>query len=680
MKRLLPFAISIFPALCCAEAITVASVASPEKVLNASLEIDDGRLSWRVDRLGTPVISASRLGFAIREGGRLERDLVFTGESHRSVDETWEQPWGETRMVRDHFNELRASFRENNRHARRFDVVLRVFDDGVGLRYEFPQQEALPVATIDDELTEFVVADPAAAWWIPAGEGNRYEYLYQRTPLREVGQAHTPMTLRTDDGLHLSFHEAALVDYSSMWLRRVEGQRLRAQLSPAAEGWKVRRETPFHTPWRTVQISDRAGGLVESNLILSLNEPNTLGNVDWVKPGKYVGVWWSLHLENESWSSGKKHGATTKNVRRYVDFAADNGFQGVLVEGWNPGWDGTWFSNGWNFDFTRATDDFDIESVAAYAVRRGVRLIGHHETACAVSHYERQLDAAFSLFQRLGVDQVKTGYVCDAGQIERQDEPDGPILREWHDGQWMSRHHLHVVQEAAKHHIGINAHEPIKDTGLRRTYPNWISREGARGMEYNAWAVPKNPPEHEVNLVFTRMLAGPMDYTPGILSLRGRGDTPIPSTLARQLALYVALYAPVQMAADLPENYAKYPQAFQFIKDVAVDWEQTRVLAGEVGDFAVIARKDRHSEDWYLGAITDEHGRKLRVPLDFLGSGTAWRAEIHRDGDAAHFERNPHDFVRETREVKAGESMELRLAAGGGVAIRFTPIARTTAL
>lgn len=675
MKRVLLFAVSILPSLCWAAHETVAGVSSPGKVLHARLEIDEGRLAWRVDRLGTPVIAPSRLGFAIREGGRLERDLVFEGEQHRSVDETWEQPWGEMRRVRDHFNELRASFREDNRHGRRFDVVLRVFDDGIGLRYEFPAQEALPVATIDDELTEFVVADPATAWWIPAGEWNRYEYLYQRTPLRETAQVHTPMTLRTDAGLHLAIHEAALVDYSSMWLRRVEGQRLRAQLSPAAEGWKVRRETPFHTPWRTVQIADRAGGLVESNLILSLNEPNALGNVDWVKPGKYVGVWWSLHLDTETWNTGEKHGATTANVRRYVDFAADNGFQGVLVEGWNPGWDGNWFSNGWDFDFTRATADFDIETVANHARRRNVRLVGHHETACAVSHYERQLDAAFALYQRLGVDQVKTGYVCDAGQIERQDQPGGPVLREWHDGQWMSRHHLHVVREAAKHGIAVNAHEPIKDTGLRRTYPNWISREGARGMEYNAWGNPKNPPEHEVNLVFTRMLSGPMDYTPGILSLRGRGDTPIPSTLARQLALYVALYAPVQMVADLPENYAKYPQAFQFIKDVAVDWEYSHVLAGEVGDYAVIARKDRHSEDWYLGAITDEKGRVLLVGLGFLEAGKRYRAEIYRDGDAAHYERNPHDFVRETREVTAADTLDLRLAPGGGIAIRFVPVA-----
>ncbi len=655
---------------------TVARVDSPGKVLTFSLELDEGRLAWRLDRLGEPVVTASRLGFALREGGRLERNLRFTGETRHSVDTTWAQPWGESRVVRDHHHELRASFVEDNRHGRRFELVVRVFDDGIGFRYQFPVQDKLSVVTIDDELTEFTIAAPSTAWWIPAGEWNRYEYLYNRTPLSEVGQAHTPITLRSHDGLHIALHEAALVDYAGLWLRRVEGQRFRAQLSPAADGWKVRREIPFHTPWRTLQIADSAGGLVESNLILNLNEPNALGKVDWVKPGKFVGVWWSLHLDTETWRTGEHHGATTANTGRYIDFAARHGFQGVLVEGWNPGWDGNWFSNGWDFDFTRATDDFDIEALARYARENDVRLVGHHETACAVSHYERQLDAAFALYQRLGIDQVKTGYVCDAGQIERQDQVDGPVRREWHDGQWMSRHHLHVLREAAKRGIAINTHEPIKDTGLRRTFPNWISREGARGMEYNAWGNPKNPPEHEVNLVFTRMLAGPMDYTPGIVSLRGRGDTPIPSTLARQLALYVVLYAPVQMVADLPENYERYPQAFQFIKDVAVDWDQTRVLAGEIGDYAVIARKDRHSEAWSLGAITDEHGRVLTVPLDFLESGRRWRAEIYRDGEDAHFRHNPHDFVRETREVAAGDRLILRLAAGGGQAIRFVPIGR----
>ncbi|WP_181453381.1 glycoside hydrolase family 97 catalytic domain-containing protein, partial [Stenotrophomonas maltophilia] len=353
---------------------------------------------------------------------------------------------------------------------------------------------------------------------------------------------------------------------------------------------------------------------------------------------------------------------------------AAHGFRGVLVEGWNPGWDGMWVGNGYDFDFTRATPDFDIEALSAYGLKKGVHLIGHHETGCAIEHYEDQLGAALDLYARLGVDQFKTGYVCDDGQVDRRNPTGGPLWREWHDGQFMARHHLKVVQEAARRHLSVNPHEPIKDTGLRRTYPNWISREGARGMEYNAWGQPPNPPEHEVNLVFTRMLAGPMDYTPGILSLKGRHGQAIPSTLARQLALYVVLYSPIQMAADLPEHYLQHREAFRFIEDVAVDWEQSRVLDGEVGDYVTIVRRDRNSRDWFLGSITDEHGRVLPVSLGFLEPGVRYRVEIYRDGEGADFRSNPFAFVRETREVTSADALTLVLAPGGGQAIRFTPL------
>lgn len=654
-----------------AHAETVASVESPDKVLKVELDITEGRLGYRVLRFGTPVIATSRLGFQLRGQEKLERNFMLSSQATRSADDTWEQPWGERRFVRNRYNELHARVTETANAKRALDVTFRVYDDGLGFRYEFPDQPQLKDVIIDDELTEFDVAESSTAWWIPAGEWNRYEYLYSKTPLNEVAQAHTPMTIRTDHGLHIAFHEAALVDYSAMWLRRVEGQRFRAQLSPASEGWKVHRTAPFHTPWRTLQIADTAGGLYESNLELNLNEPNKLGDVSWFKPSKYVGVWWSLHLDQQTWATGKKHGATTGNTMRYIDFAAKHGFRGVLVEGWNPGWDGQWFGNGWNFDFTKATPDFDIEKLSAYAKTKGVHLVGHHETGCAVSHYESQLEAAFSFYERLGVDSVKTGYVCDAGQIERQDVAGGPVIREWHDGQWNAGHHLRVLEAAAKHHIAINSHEPIKDTGLRRTYPNWISREGARGMEYNAWGNPPNPPEHEVELVFTRMLSGPMDYTPGILSLQGRGQK-LQSTLARQLALYVVLYSPIQMAADLPENYEKHMDAFKFIEDVPTDWSETHVLNGEIGDYVSIARKDRNSENWYLGSITDEHGRALSVPLSFLTPGRTYVAEIYRDGDGADYKDKPFAFARESRDVTSADVLTLRLGAGGGQAIRFS--------
>ena len=651
----------------------VASVESPGKVLKVSLVLDGGTARYRVERLGDTVVEDSKLGFALRDG-RLDRDFTLLGQQRRSVDDTWEQPWGERRLTRNHFNELIVQLAETTGSKRRLDVVFRVYDDGLGFRYVFPEQPNLREAIIDDELTEFAIAQDSTAWWIPAGEPIHYEYLYQRTPLREVPLVHTPMTLRSRDGLHVAIHEAALVDYAGMWLRHSEGQRLRAQLSPSAEGWKVRRTLPFATPWRTLQIADRAGGLVESDLILNLNEPNALGDVSWVKPAKYLGVWWSMHLDNESWATGPKHAATTAKTKKVIDFAAAHGFRGVLVEGWNPGWDGMWVGNGYDFDFTRATPDFDIEALSAYGLKKGVHLIGHHETGCAIEHYEAQLDAALDLYARLGVDQFKTGYVCDDGQVDRRNPTGGPLWREWHDGQFMARHHLKVVQEAARRHLSVNPHEPIKDTGLRRTYPNWISREGARGMEYNAWGQPPNPPEHEGNLVFTRMLAGPMDYTPGILSLKGRHGQAIPSTLARQLALYVVLYSPIQMAADLPEHYLQHREAFRFIEGVAVDWEQSRVLDGEVGDYVTIVRRDRNSRDWFLGSITDEHGRVLPVSLGFLEPGVRYRAEIYRDGEGADFRSNPFAFVRETREVTSADALTLVLAPGGGQAIRFTPI------
>ncbi len=657
---------------CNAHGETVATIASPGAVLSIDIAIDEGRASYSVLRLGEPVIAPSRLGFLLRATEKLERNLGLTAQSSSTFDQTWEQPWGESRYVRNHYNELRVRFTETIKLKRSFDVVFRVYDDGVGFRYEFPDQPQLHDVIIDDELTEFVIAQPATAWWIPAGEWNRYEYLYQKTALNEVTQAHTPITVRTENGLHIALHEAALVDYASMWLRRAEGQRLRAQLSPASEGWKVRRTAPFHTPWRTLQIADSAGGLYESNLILNLNEPNALGDVSWFKPAKYVGVWWEMHLDKSSWATGARHGATTANAKRHIDFAAKNGFRGVLVEGWNVGWDGDWFGNGNHFDFTKASADFDLEAVAAYAKKKGVHLVGHHETGGAVSHYENQLGPALDLYQRLGIDVIKTGYVADAGQAERNDG-DGVVKREWHDGQWMSRHHLRVVTEAAKRHIAINPHEPIKDTGLRRTYPNWVAREGARGMEYAAWGNPPNPPEHEVNLVFTRMLSGPMDFTPGILSLEGRGQA-VQTTIAKQLALYVLIYSPIQMVPDLIENYAKHDDAFQFIRDVPTDWSQTLVLNGEVGDYVTIVRKDRRSDDWYLGSGTDENGRVLNVPLAFLDPKKTYTAEIYRDGAKAHWKKAPFDFVVEKRTVTSSDTLTIKLAAGGGQAIRFVPL------
>ena len=646
-------------------------VASPDGTIVVELATDnDGRPAYAVSRKGLPVIASSRLGFLLLDAPKFERNIEIVQPRTRTFDETWEQPWGERRLIRNHYNELTVTLKEKAKPFRSFDVVFRVFDDGVGFRYRFPKQSGLEQVKISEELTEFSLARDATAWWIPAGEWNREEYLYHRTPVQQVGDAQTPITFRFEDGTHLSIHEAALVDYSGMNLTRVEDRKLKADLTPGIGEGKVVRAAPFDTPWRTLLLSDDAAGLAMSSLTLNLPEPNALGDVSWVKPMKYVGVWWEMHLDLKSWASGPKHGATNDNVRKHIDFAAKHGFGGVLVEGWNVGWDGDWFGNGEDFSFTQSYPDFDLEALSRYARSKGVVLIGHHETSGNAAHYEEQMGDAFDLYQRVGVPAVKTGYVADASQA-KVTGADGRRHYAWHEGQDMARHHLKVVTEAAKRHIAVNPHEPIKDSGLRRTYPNWITREGARGMEFSAWGQPGNPPEHEANLVFTRLLAGPMDYTPGIFGMKTRSTDGIATTWAKQLSLYVVIYSPLQMAADLLENYEKNPAPFQFIKDVPVDWDDTRVLNGEVGDYVTIARKERGGDNWYLGALTDEDGRTLSVPLTFLDEGRRYTAQIYRDGDTAHWKTAPQDIVIEERSVARGDTLTLKLAPGGGQAIRF---------
>ncbi|WP_100259427.1 glycoside hydrolase family 97 protein [Qipengyuania seohaensis] len=654
------------------------TVTSPDGRIAVTLDADgEGIPYYEVTRDGVPVIAKSNLGFAFTDADPMRRNfevVAFREESHAS---TWEQPWGERQWVQDIHNELALTFRQRDEDAREITVRMRVFDDGLGFRVEFPETERQPVYRIAEELTEFNIAADGTAWSIPAGDWNRYEYLYSKTPVSALSTVHTPVTMVLDNGLHLSFHEAALIDYSGMWLRRIDDTRFRAQLAPSPRGPKVIREGAFTTPWRTIQIAGGPKGLFESNIILNLNEPNKLGDVSWFTPHKYIGIWWEMHLDDSSWASGEKHGATTANAKRHIDFAAENGFRGVLIEGWNLGWDGTWFGNGREFDFTTAYPDFDIVEVARYAREKGVRIIGHHETGGNIKVYEEQLEDAMAFYESLGIDAVKSGYVADAGGIIAPAGEGG--MGEtfvWHDGQEMVRHHLKVVEEAAEHKIVMNPHEPIKDTGLRRTYPNWVSREGARGAEYDAWAVPKNDPGHVPELIFTRMLSGPMDYTPGVFSLEGRGATApdLPSTLARQLAFYVAIYSPIQMVADLPENLAKYPRALDFVKRVPADWAESLLVDGKVGEFAIIARRDRDTLNWYVGAVTDAEERVASVPLSFLDPGKSYAATIWRDGAKADgLGEDRHAMEVETMTVTADQTLDLRLAPAGGFAIEFVP-------
>ena len=662
-----------------------ASLASPDGGIVVTITDEDGKARYAVAYHGETLIAPSRLGMLFKDSQGFDDHLKIASALSASSDETWEQPWGERRLVRDHHNEILVEYVSTEDPRRRMNVRFRAFDDGIGFRYEIPEQKRLGKVDVIDELTEFAVPEGSTAWWIPSRGWNRYEYLYRKTGLEEVSIAHTPMTMRTPAGVHLSIHEAALVDYSAMSLKQKRPDVFKADLAPWSDGVRVKTRTPFVSPWRTIEISPDAKGLLNSNLILNLNEPNKLGDVSWVEPGKYVGIWWAMHIRERTWGNDGIHGATTEETKRYIDFAAKYGFKGVLVEGWNIGWDGDWFNNGELFRFAEAYPDFDLKAVTDYGREKGVRLIGHHETSGDVTNYEKQMEDAFALYESVGVRTVKTGYVADGGEIRRIDDK-GLVKYEWHDGQFMVDHHLRVVREAARHKIAINPHEPVKDTGLRRTYPNWVAREGARGQEYNAWGVPPNPPEHTAILPFTRMLAGPMDYTPGIFDLEPnkrppvRADMPrgdprsrVQSTLAKELALYVVLYSPIQMAADLPENYERNLAAFQFIVDVPADWEESVALNGEIGDYLTFARKDRNSEDWYLGTLTDENARTLEIPLDFLDPDRDYVAEIYRDGKKANWETNPDDLIIEKRTMTRADVLKLPLAAGGGAAVRFHP-------
>jgi alpha-glucosidase len=643
------------------------SVASPSGDVTVEFLLEDGSPHYSVDHRARSVIRPSRLGFRLKDAEPLDEAFRVATSSRRSVDETWEQPWGEVRRVRNHFNELRVELVEETPAARRMNVVFRVFDDGVGFRFEWPEQENLTSFEIMDELTEFALPENHEAWWIPAHYVRRYEYLYKRSPVSTLGAVHTPLTMETRDGLYLSIHEAALTDYSSMTLQTNGGTVLSCDLVPWSDGTKVKARTPFVSPWRTIQIAETPGGLIASHLILNLNEPSRIADTSWIKPGKYVGIWWGMHLGIWTWASGPNHGATTERAKRYIDFAAEHGFIGVLVEGWNVGWDGDWMANAALFSFTKPYPDFDLAAVARYAVDKGVTLIGHHETSFGIENYERQMEDAFSLCERLGIAVVKTGYVDD-----RAPRP------ELHHGQYMVRHYRKVVESAARYHIMLDVHEPIKDTGIRRTWPNMMTREGARGMEYNAWSADGgNPPEHETIVPFTRLLAGPFDFTPGIFDLtlrsaHGEHAARVNTTLAKALANYVVIYSPLQMAADLIENYAGEP-AFEFIEDVPTDWEETRVLNGKIGDYVTIARKDRRSGDWYVGSVSDEFARTFDVPLSFLDPDREYVAKIYADAYDADWEVQPRQVAITERPVDRGTVLTIRLATGGGQAIRIRP-------
>ena len=661
-------------------------VTSPDGRNSFHLTLDEaGRPVFEVRHGDQLVIAPSRLGFVLADAASFDQALRVSGHRARPGVEEWEQPWGEVRHIRAAYTELDVDFvaevqiNLNRTVSREMTLEVRVFDDGLGFRFVWPEQSGLQDFTILDELTEFVFPGDPAAWWIPAYAGNRYEYLYERSRLSEltanrgVRAVHTPLTLETEDGLYVSLHEAALTDYASMTLVVHPGSVLEADLVPWSDGTKVKATAPFRTPWRTIQIGERPGDLIESPLILALNEPSRIEDASWITPGKYAGIWWSLHIGKETWKTGPTHGATTENTKRYIDFAAENGFEGVLVEGWNTGWDQGWLNES-VFDFTTPTPDYDLEALAKYARKKEVTLVGHLETGGDVHGFEERMELALSQFERLGIRAIKTGYVNHGQGIRRYDDQGKMVAKEWQHGQYMVRHFRKAVELAAKHHIMVDVHEPIKDTGIRRTWPNMMTREGARGQEYNAWSE-GNGPAHTAILPFTRLLSGPMDFTPGIFNTPiepWKPDNRVPTTVAKQLALYVVIYSPLQMVTDLPEHYVGNP-AFGFIQDVPTDWEETRVLNGAIGDYVTIARKERGGDEWYLGSITNESARTLLVPLDFLDGGREYVAYLYADGDRADWKTNP-EAVRITRQrVTSGSVMRLDLAPGGGTAVRIVP-------
>ena len=659
-------------------------VNSPDDQISITFMTIGGKAAYTVSYKGSTQIDTSYLGFEFKDQPSLTENLSIKNQSLTTVDETWEMVWGEQREVRNNYNELRLTLQENKAPNRTFDVVFKAYNDGIGFRYEFPEQAALSdEVVITEEMTQFNLTGDHKVWWIP-GDWDIYEYLYteskfskinaydQFIPGDHLGQVYlhsnsvnTPVTMKSDEGVYLSFHEADLTDYAGMTLKvDTSDLSMVSELVGNDAGIKVKTQAPFVTPWRTIQIADRAENLLESNLIVNLNDPNELGDIEWFKPMKYIGIWWDMHLNRRTWDyASGNHGATTAYTKELIDFAAENDMGGVLVEGWNTGWE-TWTDPNMRdtiFDFTTPYPDYDLEYLANYANSKGLEIIMHHETSGAVARYEERMDSAYQLMNKLGIHSVKTGYV---GTII----PDG----EYHHGQWMVNHYQNTLDKGAKYEVAINMHEPIKATGLRRTYPNAISREGARGQEYNAWAGDgASPPSHLPTIAFTRMLSGPFDYTPGIfnLSLKPYKDNhPIKSTLALQLGLYVNIYSPIQMAADLIDYYKENP-AFQFILDVGVDWEQSKVLDGEPGDFLVTARQEKGTDDWFVGGMTDENARDYTLKLDFLEEGKTYMAKVYRDADDTHFLDNPTAIDIVAMEVTKGDEIPVNMKEAGGFAV-----------
>ncbi len=697
-KRILLFCLAhVFVSLAFADTITIASPAK-NLLCRVFLNNTDGKtanLYYELDHKNSPVIKRSRLGIYLKTPAIRLSSFELIEKGITTEDESWKPVWGEVRQIRNNYRQLLLRLKTTDGIL--VNVVFRLFDDGLGFRYEFPEQQKLRHFIISDEVTQFALSGNHKAFWIP-GDYDTNEYAYYTSNLSEIDATggrfaqeihartafnpdavQTPLMMKTSEGLYINIHEAALVNYPAMNLIIDKSTNtFNAHLVPDAVGNKAYLQTPAKTPWRTIIVSDKATDILSSKTILNLNEPSKITNTSWIRPQKFVGVWWELHVGKSSWDySGSQvgsqqvtkvpHGANTANVKRYIDFAAKHGIDAVLVEGWNAGWE-DWFGN-WKedvFDFVTPYPDFNVKEISAYARSKHVQMIMHHETSSSVTNYERWMDTAYRFMKNNNYNAVKSGYV---GQII----PRG----EHHDGQWMVKHYERAIAKAAGYRIMVDQHEPVRPTGLHRTYPNYLACEAARGNEFNAWSS-GNPPDHETILPFTRLMGGPMDYTPGIFKIKmnyynAEKKEQVHTTLAKQLALYVTMYSPLQMAADLPENYESHLDAFQFIKDVAVDWDDTKIIEAEPGDYISIARKAKGNDKWFIGAITDENSREAQLSLSFLDAGKKYVAVIYKDAADAHWKNNPEAYVIERFIVEAGTVLKLKLAAGGGCAVSVMP-------
>ncbi len=681
---------------------------SPDGRLQLSFDLTaDGTPTYKMDYNNKPVIATSRLGLELKNQKSLLDGFKMERVSRSSFDETWQPVWGEQSSIRNHYNEMAVclSQPDDYGHLREMIVRFRLYDDGVGFRYEWPAQDNFTYFTIKEERTEFAMTGDHTAYWIP-GDYDTQEYDYTISRLSEVREkmpavkfsynvsstvfsdtgVQTSLQLKTDDGIYLNIHEAACVDYSTMHLNLDEKRMvLTSWLTPDARGDKGYLMAPCHSPWRTVMVTSTATAALDSKLILNLNEPCKLEDTSWIHPTKYMGVWWEMIVGKSSWAYSNAsavnldsidyktmkpngiHGANNDNVKRYIDFAAENGFDQLLVEGWNIGWE-DWFGHekDYVFDFVTPNPDFDIAMLNDYAHSKGIKLMMHHETSGSLRNYERHLDAAYSLMNKYGYDAVKSGYVGNM-------VPRG----EYHYGQWANNHYLYCVKEAAKHKIMVNAHEATRPTGLCRTYPNLVGNESARGTEYQQSA--GIMPHHVTILPFTRLQGGPMDYTPGIFcmdvsKLNPENHGHVNATLCNQLALYVTLYSPLQMAADVPENYMRYADAFRFIKDVAVDWDESRYLAAEPGEYIIAARREKGGQRWFVGGVTNEDARTMTVDFSFLTKGQKYMATIYADAKDTDYETNPEKYVISRRVVTAKDKEKIFMARGGGFAISLMPV------